>query len=34
MEIGFTRIDLRDPSVVSVRPRDGVLPGQLVADGY
>ena len=27
------RIDLRDPTVVAVRPRDGVLPGQLVANG-
>lgn len=33
LELGFSRIDLRDPSVVAVRPRDGVLPGQLVADG-
>jgi cell division protein FtsQ len=33
LELGFERIDLRDPTVVSVRPRDGVLPGHLVADG-
>lgn len=33
LELGFSRIDLRDPSVVAVRPRDGALPGQLVADG-
>ena len=33
LELGFERIDLRDPSVVVVRPRDGVLPGQLVANG-
>lgn len=33
LELGFSRIDLRDPAVVAVRPRDGVLPGQLVADG-
>ena len=32
-ELGFERIDLRDPAVVAVRPRDGVLPGQLVANG-
>lgn len=33
LELGFERIDLRDPNVVAVRPRDGVLPGQLVAGG-
>lgn len=33
LELGFERIDLRDPSVVAVRPRDGALPGQLVAGG-
>ncbi len=33
LELGFERIDLRDPSVVAVRPRDGALPGQLVANG-
>ncbi|HEX5378068.1 MAG TPA: cell division protein FtsQ/DivIB [Phenylobacterium sp.] len=33
LEIGFERVDLRDPAVVAVRPRDGVLPGQLVANG-
>lgn len=33
LELGFERIDLRDPSTVAVRPRDGALPGQLVANG-
>ncbi len=33
LELGFERIDLRDPTVVAVRPRDGALPGQLVANG-
>ena len=33
LELGFERIDLRDPTVVSVRPKGEVLPGQLVADG-
>lgn len=33
LELGFARIDLRDPEMVAVRPRDGVLPGQLVAGG-
>jgi cell division protein FtsQ len=33
LELGFERIDLRDPAIVAVRPRDGVLPGQLVANG-
>lgn len=33
LELGFARIDLRDPAVVAVRPRDGALPGQLVANG-
>lgn len=33
LELGFERIDMRDPNVVAVRPRDGVLPGQLVASG-
>jgi cell division protein FtsQ len=34
LELGFERIDLRDPSVVAVRPRDGALPGQLVSNGF
>lgn len=35
LELGFERIDLRDPTIVSVRPRGGAVtpPGQLVADG-
>ena len=33
LELGFARIDLRDPEMVAVRPRDGVLPGQIVAGG-
>lgn len=33
LELGFERIDLRDPSVVAVRPRNEVAPGQLVAGG-
>ena len=33
LELGFQRIDLRDPSMIAVRPRDAVLPGQLVANG-
>jgi cell division protein FtsQ len=33
LELGFERIDLRDPNVVAVRPRDGLLPGQSVAGG-
>lgn len=33
LELGFERIDLRDPTMVAVRPRDGALPGQLVANG-
>ncbi|MDP3175808.1 MAG: cell division protein FtsQ/DivIB [Phenylobacterium sp.] len=33
LELGFERIDLRDPDMVAVRPRDGALPGQLVAGG-
>ncbi|MDP3746941.1 MAG: cell division protein FtsQ/DivIB [Phenylobacterium sp.] len=33
LELGFERIDLRDPTTVAVRPRDGALPGQLVANG-
>jgi cell division protein FtsQ len=33
LDLGFARIDLRDPEMVAVRPRDTVLPGQPVADG-
>jgi cell division protein FtsQ len=33
MELGFERIDLRNPDVVAVRPRQPPPPGQLAADG-
>ena len=33
LDLGFARIDLRDPEMVAVRPRDTVLPGQPVAGG-
>lgn len=33
LELGFARIDLRDPELVAVRPRDGPAPGKLVANG-
>jgi len=33
LDLGFARIDLRDPEMVAVRPRDAVLPGQPVAGG-
>jgi cell division protein FtsQ len=33
LELGFARIDLRDPEMVAVRPRDAAVPGQLVAGG-
>lgn len=33
LELGFERIDLRDPEMVAVRPRDGALPGELVDGG-
>jgi len=33
LELGFERIDLRNPDTVAVRLRDGALPGQLVAGG-
>jgi cell division protein FtsQ len=33
MELGFARIDLRNPELVAVRPRDVPAPGRLVADG-
>jgi cell division protein FtsQ len=33
LELGFARIDLRDPELVAVRPREGAAPGQLLAGG-
>lgn len=33
LELGFERIDLRDPNMVAVRPRGGAQTGQLVAGG-
>jgi len=33
LELGFERIDLRDPELVAVRPREVAPPGQLVANG-
>jgi len=33
LELGFERIDLRDPNMVAVRPRDDASPGRLVAGG-
>ena len=33
LELGFARIDLRDPELVAVRPKDAAPPGQLVAGG-
>jgi cell division protein FtsQ len=33
LELGFERIDLRNPDSVAVRLRDAALPGQLVAGG-
>ena len=34
LELGFERIDLREPGVVAVRPRGAPLPGEpLVSDG-
>jgi cell division protein FtsQ len=33
LDLGFARIDLRDPELVAVRPRDPAPPGKLVADG-
>jgi cell division protein FtsQ len=33
LELGFARIDLRDPELVAVRPKDAPAPGQLVANG-
>jgi cell division protein FtsQ len=33
LELGFARIDLRDPELVAVRPRDGAAPNHLAAGG-
>ncbi|HEX4181179.1 MAG TPA: cell division protein FtsQ/DivIB [Caulobacteraceae bacterium] len=33
LELGFARIDLRDPELVAVRPRDAAPPGQPAAGG-
>ena len=33
LELGFARIDLRDPELVAVRPREAAPPGQLAAGG-
>ena len=33
LELGFARIDLRNPELVAVRPKDPAPPGQLVANG-
>ena len=33
LDLGFSRIDLRDPELVAVRPRDSVAPGQIAAGG-
>ena len=33
LELGFARIDLRDPELVAVRPRDVTAPGQIPAGG-
>ena len=33
LELGFARIDLRDPELVAVRPRDAAAPGQAPAGG-
>ena len=33
LDLGFSRIDLRDPELVAVRPKDTAAPGQLVANG-
>jgi len=33
LELGFARIDLRDPELVAVRPRDAAPPGQTAAGG-
>lgn len=33
LDLGFARIDLRDPELVAVRPRDATPAGQIVANG-
>ena len=33
LELGFERIDLRNPELVAVRPKETAAPGQLVANG-
>lgn len=33
LELGFARIDLRDPELVAVRPKDAQVPGQPIAGG-
>jgi cell division protein FtsQ len=33
LDLGFSRIDLRDPEMVAVRPKDAAPPGQLLANG-
>jgi cell division protein FtsQ len=33
LELGFARIDLRDPEMVAVRPRDALAPGQATVGG-
>jgi len=33
LDLGFARIDLRDPELVDVRPKDAAPPGQSVAGG-
>jgi cell division protein FtsQ len=33
LELGFARIDLRDPELVAVRPKDAAPPGQTVSGG-
>ncbi len=33
LELGFARIDLRDPDMVTVRPKDAVPPGQVPSGG-
>ena len=33
LELGFERVDLRDPNMVAVRPRAAPAAGHLVSDG-
>ena len=33
LELGFARIDLRDPELVAVRPKDAAPPGQSTSGG-